>query len=550
VIDGISTAELASSEVAITLLMPAARAWLEVAAAFGDDGPLVGVTPTSFTTFVPGPIASGATRYRALEALQCDAADAAVRERFGDEIRIGRRGGRPETPLLEQKYAQTRDWPWLVPATTSEHWRQAGPAALINAAAATRGRRRAPSLLVYEYNPTNAFAEQYSARPEPRMRLARCRTPRADLTQVVTRGDRLIVPPRVAPSSGHSANGHDLTVARSMQEHDDAFRERFRLGGIDLWPLIRRRLLEVVSAYEPLATAAPRWRARLRRERVKAVVVPFDSPPEARLLVLVARGEGIPTFMVNDGFKADDHSMDGMTVDHVLAWSDALAENYYSRRPGSPALVTGNPKADAQRAIRPRRPRSPRLERVLVGSFTFSPVDLNCRRSDSEVFLTGVLAGIRDSRLARGARVRLKLHPADRPDYYRSIFAALPEVPVDIITQGDVIDEFDSSDLYITTYSTSLLEAVARELPVIYYQVNQQQLHPPFRNDPFLTARTAESPAELSALLDDPALREPPSPETRDAWVERYLGAADGRSTERIERAILSELRNRSSASS
>ncbi len=156
-----------------------------------------------------------------------------------------------------------------------------------------------------------------------------------------------------------------------------------------------------------------------------------------------------------------------------------------------------------------------------------------------------MLGGIRNSRLARGAAVRLKLHPADRPDYYRVVFEAVPEVPVQIITQGDVVGEFDTADIYITTYSTSLLEAVARDLPVIYYRVNPSGCTPPFADDPFLEARTAHSAEELAALLDDPGLREPLRPAVRDAWVQRYLGATDGRSTERIERAIMDRLSDR-----
>ncbi len=549
VIDGISAADLASSEVAITLLMPAARGWLGVAAAFAPGGPLHGETPTTVSIHAPEPGSPAAARYRAFETLQCDAAEAAVRARFSGAVAIERHGGEPANDLLERKYAQTRDWTWLVPQTRADHLRLAAPTAIINAVAALRGRRRAESLLVYEYNPTNAFAEQYGARPDPRMRLLRCRTPRADLRQIIDRGDRLVVPPRAVAAEPHGRGRLLGELARHTDAHDSTYRERFHLRGLDFWPLIRRRLVEVVSEYEAFATgAASRWRARLRRDRTRAVVVPFDSPPEARLLVSVAQAEGVPTFLVNDGFKADDFSMDGMTIDHVLAWSDALADNYYSRRTGSPAIVTGNPKADAQRAVRPRRLPAAAVERVLIGSFTFSPVDLNCRRSDSEVFLRDLLTGLRDSRAARGAAVRLKLHPADRADYYRSILGAFPEVPIEIISRGDVVAEFDAADVYITTYSTSLLEAVARDLPVIYYRVNPQRLHAPFSGDTFLAARTAETPQQLAALLDDPGLREPPAPAVRDAWVKRYLGATDGRSTERIEEAILAELRRRGSA--
>ena len=48
---------------------------------------------------------------------------------------------------------------------------------------------------------------------------------------------------------------------------------------------------------------------------------------------------------------------------------------------------------------------------LLVGSFTFSPVDLNCRRSDSEVFLRDVLAG-KPQAIFQGAVVVRRLSTA------------------------------------------------------------------------------------------------------------------------------------------
>jgi hypothetical protein len=71
------------------------------------------------------------------------------------------------------------------------------------------------------------------------------------------------------------------------------------------------------------------------------------------------------------------------------------------------------------------------------------------------------------------------------------------------------------------------------ELPVVYYRVNPQRLHPPFAGDAFLEQRTAGSPEELAALLDTPpaefAFRD-----ERLRWCERYLGPLDGRSVDRI----------------
>ena len=531
-VDGISAADLASSEVAIALLMPAARAALGVTAAVGNEA------PDLFTTIVPH---VGGQRYQALETLQCDAAEAAVQARFDGSVPTRRRMSvSADNAALCEKYAWTRDPEWLRQQPPAAYMRYAVACRVINVLATIRGRRRASTLLVYEYNPTHAFAEQYSRRPGTRLRLARVRTPRADLMQIVRGADRMILPPRVARVEDRNALAQ---LERFSDDNRDILAERFEVAGVGLWPLLRRRLLATVARYRSYASvAAPIWRAHLKRQRIEAVVVPFDGLPETRLLVRVAQAAGIPTFLLNDGFKADDFSMDGMTADHVLAWSQAIADHYYSRRPGPRASVTGNPKADSQRAIR-SRPLSPmRLRRVLVGSFTFSPVDLNCRRSDAEFFLGSVLEGISASNAARDAEVRVKLHPADRIDHYRHILEDFPDLAISIVSAGDVVDQFNASDLYVTTYSTSLLEAIARELPVVYYRVNPQRLHPPFSDDRFLAARTAETPAALAALLDDPVVLTLPGPEVRETWIERYLGPTDGRSTDRIERVVLSHL--------
>jgi hypothetical protein len=258
------------------------------------------------------------------------------------------------------------------------------------------------------------------------------------------------------------------------------------------------------------------------------LLVPFDTPPLARLLVRVAQTMSIPTFHLHDGYKADEFQREGFAADHALTWSESVRENYYGRRRGG-VTVTGNPKAD----VAPRQLTSrPSRRRVLVGSFTFSPIDLHCRRSDAETFLDEVLAGIGKSSLER-PELTVKLHPADESAYYDQILGRHAALEPAVVAQGDVTAMFDDADVYITTYSTSLLEAVAVGLPVVYYHVNEQRLQPPFTGDDFMEQRTATTPRELAVLLDRPPTEFADSDERR-RWCERYLGPLDGRSVRRV----------------
>ena len=268
------------------------------------------------------------------------------------------------------------------------------------------------------------------------------------------------------------------------------------------WPLVSPLLHELVGCYGAFAAQnAPRLAQRLERWNVQAVLVPYDTSPAVRLLVRVAQAASIPSFALSDGYKADEIQIEGMSADVGAGLVDVDARSRISRAIPGRVIVTGNPKPARFRGRSWRGLSGPR-PRILVGTFTFSPVDLNCRRSDPERFLDEVLAGIAGALPSVASDVIVKLHPADEPAHYQVVIARHPGLQVELRTRGDVVDMFDEADLYVTTASTSLLEA-ALMMPVIFYRVGPQRFQPPFEGDEFLEERTAASASELAALLID-----------------------------------------------
>lgn len=500
-VHGVSAADVGGAEAALTALVPAARGLLGMAAAMREH---------DVSQLTIALAQGGAGHHARIEGIQARAA-AAASGLEGHEVAVSDE----RNAAIFGKYERTRDIDQL--AYVSSHGlREHLVFQAANAVATAWRPRRRGSLMVLEYNPTRAFARAYAQR-ERRLRIVHHSLPRADLAAAIAAGDRLGIPA--------SAPGPAVPFS---------FSRTLELDGVDLWPIVGGTLLAIAGRHAAyLAHAVPAYRRQMERWDTRAVVVPFDTPPEARTLVRVAQTLGIPTFVLSDGFKADDFTVEGATADVALCWSESMAAHYFARWPHRRTIVTGNPKAEGQLShdVAPR----PKPERILVGSFTFSPVDLNCRRSDPERFVEEIAAGIRAG--APGAQITLKLHPADEPGHYETSGIA-------VVTEGDVVDLFSEHDLYITTYSTSLIEAAAMGLPVIYYRINPQRLHPPFSGDAFLEARTASTPAELAELL-----RDPPRSEGVDvrAWAERYLGPASGAS-DRVAEAIESELRSRSAS--
>lgn len=524
---GISAGDLAGLESALAVIGPAARAALSMAAlldAGTEPSTLISVTPTQ----------PGGGRYERLEELAAAAAIAATADRRGGKVTIERRTSTdPRNAALRDKYARTRDPAVLLIRDPARAWKEA--LVLGTNFVGHLRRRRSSSLLVVEYNPTLAFSQAYAALPSRRRRLARWINSSHEILPAVWAGDL------VAPAPRASRRGPRESVARRLEARgDDLAGSAFSVAGIPLWRLVRPRLLELIDRYADFASEqAPRLHRQLRRWNVEAVLVPYDNNPAVRLLVRVAQSLDIPTFVLNDGYKGDEIQVEGMSTDVALSWSSAIRDNYFVRHPGR-AIVTGNPKLGSTRGW-PWRGLSRLPPRVLVGSFTFSAIDLNCRRSDPERFLDGILEGVATALPAVSREVIVKLHPADEPAHYGEILQQYPQLRIDLRTRGDVLELFDQCDIYVTTYSTSLLEA-ARSTPVVYYRVNEQRLGPPFDVDDYLSPRTASTPSDLANLLRDRAtLATPPPP----GWVERYLGP--GGATERISGAIEAEITRRSS---
>jgi hypothetical protein len=517
-VGGISAGDLSGAEATHAVLMPAARGALAMASALDS-----GLDPATLVSVVP----AGTGRYARTETLAADAAMAAARVRLGAAVTTERIvSGDRRNGLLLDKYAFVRDPDYLVQTNTRRKLARAMAVGSINAQARLRRRHR-QGLLILEYNPSRSFARAYSRRAERRWRLICWPSTPNDFLAIARAGDQALLPftPNLDDREpcgveqrlrdlGGTLNGSSLCVA-----------------GVDLWPIVREPLFAMVERHGRYAAAlADKLGRTLERRAVHAVLVPFDTAAPARLIVRVAQSANISTFVINDGFKADNIQQEGMTADIALAWSTAMRDCYYSRRLNG-AIVTGNPRSER---LSRHAPRGHQVQRVLVGGHTFSPIDLNCRRSDAERFLDEVLTGISAAIGYVSTKVLAKLHPADTPGYYQAILARHSRLAVELRTRGDVIALFDECDVYVTTYSTSLLEAAAIGLPIIYYRVNRQSLSAPFSDDEFLARRSVTSPAQLATLLAD---RDELATSPPNGWVERYLGPSAG-AVDRILAAI------------
>ena len=516
-VGGVSAGDLAGREVVHNLLLPAARGVLEARAALADR------EITRLTTVLDR---AAPEQHTLIESVLADAF--ALAAEHPDAERAWSED--PANAMLVAKYAGPRN------ARAPEdppRVRRIGTLLAALANAASTGRRRPFKVIVAEYNPTAAFA-RWLETAAPDVTAVRLRFAPDEVAGMLRAGHMALAPYAGAPAG--LAGGVRERLETYCDAHDAALRDAFAVDGVDLYPLLRPRLIEAVVRHaEWIDRRVRRVDAALERTAPDAVLVPYDQVVETRLLVRLAQRRGIPTVVLNDGWKGDDHQREGMTADRALAISASVAEGYFSRRAN--VAVTGDPRSDAATTV--GAPHTGPLRHVLVGSFTFSPIDLACRRSDAETFLASALDGIARSEQGHTARITLKLHPADDPLVYAAVLERHADLDVTVVSTGDVVAMFDDADLYVTTYSTSLLQAAAAGVPIAYLRVNDQRLYSPFDGEePVLTGLTARDGAELARVIDDPATRDVEAVRARMAWTERFLGPRDGHCSERVLQAL------------
>lgn len=131
-----------------------------------------------------------------------------------------------------------------------------------------------------------------------------------------------------------------------------------------------------------------------------------------------------------------------------------------------------------------------------------------------------------------------RLHPKDKPALYEQLLAEIPGARAELVEarrSGPIHEELPRFDLLITVTSTSAIDAMLHDIPVITLARPAGEIPPAFVSaGATVEARPHES---LAARI-----REDADPEVlarARAYVETFFGAKDGRAAERVTCALL-----------
>jgi hypothetical protein len=317
-----------------------------------------------------------------------------------------------------------------------------------------------------------------------------------------------------------------------------AYRRKFVFDGTDMADIFAEDIGSIIrKQFYGYAKCAEDYRQALERGKIRAIVLPYDAPPEESILLQLAESMGIPSALIIHGILHGDWFNDSYYThaDEVMVWGEWQARTYRAlgKRDGFGVVSTGNPKFDTVYCRKKAGRKNGGKPRVLVLADVKNMSMAWARSDDPERFLHGLLGELKEL----DVRVVVKPHPASNMDYYRGQIARYPNAALEADKQKDIVDCIQDADVVIAPYSTALLESLLLK-PTIYYNIAE------FIHQTDATRRLVKDglkeyrdPKSVRRAVEDIIAGRPGAERGHtltQKQLEFYCGVVDGQSSRRV----------------
>jgi len=321
-----------------------------------------------------------------------------------------------------------------------------------------------------------------------------------------------------------------------------AFRASDRLGDLTAAAravLVRRMHNALIRDVPAIMYHSRLWRRLLDVVQPRAVVSFNSYNPTLAPGILQARARGIPTLACQHGIWGPL-----FLAGALLPYDDVLVFGEYTRellsriaQPGTSFCVTGHSLYDYHTcAEQPASETEAARPMVLV---TTQPIERRFQLAEP----CSWLQALADACGELGARLVIKPHPQEVDlEAYHALARERPEV-VTFVAHGErpLAELIGECEVLITRFSTTAMEAnLVGKLVLTVNLGGGRDQYPYAEEGGAVAARSCEEILPvLRRLLTDQVTRQRLA-QSRRRFIERHVGPADGRATERIA-AIIAE---------
>lgn len=268
---------------------------------------------------------------------------------------------------------------------------------------------------------------------------------------------------------------------------------------------------------------------KIFKKRRAILLMSNDVIDYNRALWLAAKESNIKSIVIQHGLLIEPNAHNKILVDKITGWGQASIE-WYQRYGNDPSkiVVTGNPRFDSIPTIKSRENKESE-KMILVGTDFVGGFSTDDSALKNFNIIKTVYKAVKGE---KNIKVVVKIHPGETLSFYKNFLKRYPEI---IITKIDFYELLNSCDIFVSSYSTTILEAAIFKKPVILFKNFPKRDLVPFGK--WGVAKEVRDEREMREailqLINNSQEREIMR-NNQEKFVKHYALKIDGKATERV----------------
>ncbi len=305
---------------------------------------------------------------------------------------------------------------------------------------------------------------------------------------------------------------------------------RLEYRSINLWELCRKDIRTYFFTTLPLIRIIYNAALKVCLQKKPAILIMSNDVIDYnRALWLAAQKTGVPSLVVQHGFLLEPNGHSKILVDKLAGWGMASVE-WYGRLGNhiSKVSVTGNPRFDNIKNQGNDQKITAKDKTIMIGTDIACGFSVENSSLKNFKMISAVLDAIKE---LDGFKVIIKIHPGERLDFYDDVVKKYPNIKV---VSGDFRELLKRCAIYVSDYSTTILEAAILRKPTILFRSDFQRRLIDFNQ--FGIIKEANSAAGVQRAITEIVDAQWPENFKNDRvkFIEWHAGKVDGRSSDRI----------------
>lgn len=327
-------------------------------------------------------------------------------------------------------------------------------------------------------------------------------------------------------------NKNKILAKNIVENFKQKNEKKLFLNNIDVTDLITKIFLNTLEFVLPdVLDKIDSVNNFFKNKEIKLVVIISNIGLVSSIVEAYAKKNNIPTFLIVNGLFCIDYINESKNATFINCYSESMFNNYFNKQEN--AFILGDPRMDKY-ANKDKRIINRDYSNITIGSSAYDLIDLTSYLAIEFDFIFDILKTLEKFN-KKINKITIKIRSNGYQHQYKSFideFFYNYQIPIILEEEKSIYEILEFTDLYISIYSQTIIEAASICIPTIYYKNDDEILHEPFNKESNLII--AKNMDDLFCDLNDFFENSNKFDQflNKDS-LSKYVGFLDGHNTDR-----------------